>query len=173
MLSRTGLADKKEFILLFTIFLAGFATASIANTKMDPTPSNLAPVFHSGASDERLSPQDWIPEKDIHVYDSQVIIDIDNPVWATFTDTNSMDPVFDYGANAIEIIPSAPSQIKPGDIISYESSSFDGAIVHRVIETGVDENGWYAVMKGDNNPSSDPGKVRFSQVKRLVVAIIY
>ena len=31
----------------------------------------------------------------------------------------------------------------------------------------------YFIMKGDNNPTSDPGKVRFSQMNRVLIAIIY
>jgi Fe-S-cluster formation regulator IscX/YfhJ len=42
-----------------------------------------------------------------------------------------------------------------------------------VIETGEDSNGWYAIFKGDNNPIRDPSKVRFSQIRRIVVAVIY
>ena len=84
-----------------------------------------------------------------------------------------MDPVFDYGSNAIEIKPQSPEQIHVGDIVSYNSKYASGSIIHRVIEINQDEDGWYCLMKGDNNPYRDPEKVRFEQVQRLVVAIIY
>jgi hypothetical protein len=47
------------------------------------------------------------------------------------------------------------------------------SIVHRVIEIGNDEDGWYAITKGDNNPTPDPWKIRFEWVRRITVAVIY
>jgi len=123
------------------------------------------------ASLERASPSDIIAQDQIHVYNDRVVIEIENPEWATFTDTNSMDPVFDEGSHAIQIVPSRPEQINGGDIISFETDN--GVIIHRVVETGVDEDGWYAVTKGDNNAVEDPGKVRFNSVRKLLVGIIY
>jgi len=122
---------------------------------------------------ERPSPYDWIKENQIHVYNNKVVIDIKNPEWATFTDTNSMDPIFDYGSHAIEIIPKGPEDIHVGDIVSYKSKYADGIIVHRVIKVSEDEKGWYAILKGDNNKNPDPGKIRFNQIERILVAIIY
>lgn len=122
---------------------------------------------------EKSSPADRIQESQIHVYNNKVTIDIKDPEWASFTDTNSMDPVLDSSANAIEIVPKNPEEINIGDIVSYESSYADGTIIHRVVKKGYDNDGWYAIMKGDNVPTSDPGKIRFSQIKRVVVAIVY
>ncbi|RMF55349.1 signal peptidase I [Candidatus Woesearchaeota archaeon] len=126
-----------------------------------------------GNSKDVPSPADRIPEKDIHVYDDRVVINVDNPVWASFTDTNSMDPVFDVGANVIEIIPKSEDELKVGDIISYRQNGFNKNIIHRIIKIGEDEKGWYAIVKGDNNAEKDPQKVRFDSVQRVVVAIIY
>jgi len=84
-----------------------------------------------------------------------------------------MDPVLDEKANAIEIIPKSNNNIHVGDIISYKSDYADGTIIHRVIRIGNDEKGWYCIVKGDNNQSPDPGKIRFNQIKRVLVAIIY
>jgi hypothetical protein len=120
---------------------------------------------------EKPSPQDWIPESKISVYEDRVIIKIDNPEWARFTDTNSMDPIFDAESNAIEIVPTNPEQIKAGDIVSYDYKG--SSIIHRVIKTDYDEEGWYMITKGDNNQKADPQKTRFEQVNRVVVAIIY
>lgn len=122
---------------------------------------------------ERPSPHDIVPEKDIHVFSNKVVINLDDPEWAKFTDTNSMDPVIDEGANAIQIVPDKPEQVQVGDIISFSTKYEPGVIIHRVIETGNDEQGWYAVTKGDNNAYRDPGKRRFSDVKKLLVAIVY
>ena len=120
---------------------------------------------------EIASPKDRIPESDILVYSDHVVLNIKNTQWSKFTDTNSMDPVIDAGANALQIVPKTPEEIQIGDIISYETDY--GIIIHRVKELGYDEQGWYAIAKGDNNPTQDPSHVRFSQIKRVVVGVIY
>lgn len=122
---------------------------------------------------EQISPFDHIKENQIHVFQNRIIIDLEDAEWARFTDTNSMDPVIDAESHAIEIIPTSPDQIHEGDIVSYKSEYAAGTIIHRVIEIGEDEDGWYCRMKGDNNPMQDPGKIRFEQIQRVVVAIIY
>lgn len=122
---------------------------------------------------EIASPSDRIKESQILVTKDKVLIDIQGAEWASFTDTNSMDPVIDEGANAIEIIPRSEDEIQIGDIVAYESEYTDGLVIHRVVYKGKDEKGTYFVLKGDNNPVSDPGKIRFEQIKRVVVAIIY
>jgi len=124
-------------------------------------------------NDELPSPYDWITERNIHVDKDRVIITIDNAQWSKFTDTNSMDPVIDAGANAIQIIPESADQIHVGDIVSYNSKYTDGTTIHRVVEIGYDKEGWYCIMKGDNNSRNDPGKIRFDQIKRVTIAIIY
>ena len=120
---------------------------------------------------EVASPKDRIPESNILVYPDQVILNVKNTQWSRFTDTNSMDPVIDAGANALQIVPQTPEEIQIGDIISYETEY--GTIIHRVKQISYDEQGWYAVAKGDNNPTEDPFRIRFSQIKRVVVGIIY
>ncbi|MBW2971491.1 hypothetical protein KY359_00500 [Candidatus Woesearchaeota archaeon] len=124
-------------------------------------------------SPERLSPSDHVKESQIHVLSDRVIIDAPGATWATFTDTNSMDPFFDETSNSIEMKPSSPVDINPGDIISYESGITGGLIVHRVVSMGVDDAGVYYIVKGDNNPTQDPEKVRFEQVHGVLIGIIY
>ncbi len=126
-----------------------------------------------GDNEERLSPYDRIAEQNIRVEKDKVTINVQDAEWSRFTDTNSMDPIIDEGTNAIQIVPKSEEEIHVGDIVSYKSDYADGIIIHRVIETGYDEKGWYCLMKGDNNSRQDPGKIRFSQIKRVVVAIIY
>ena len=69
-----------------------------------------------------------------------------------------MDPVIDFGSNAIEIVPQNQSDIHPGDIISYNNTRGD-AIIHRVLRTGEDEFGWYAITKGDNAQEADKERI--------------
>jgi hypothetical protein len=45
-------------------------------------------------------------------------------------------------------------------------------IVHRVIDKGVDENGYWFVTKGDNNKQAD-GKVYWEDVKYVTIGVIY
>lgn len=120
---------------------------------------------------EVRSPGNWIDEEQIRVYQSQIILDIPNATWASFTDTNSMDPFIDAGSNAIEIMPDSADEIEVGDVISYDSPV--GIIIHRVIEKNSDKDGIYYFVKGDNNPLRDPIKVRFSDIRGVVVAVIY
>lgn len=124
---------------------------------------------------ERASPADRFQLSDIHVTNSRVVIDsLPGRVFETaiFTDTNSMDPLIDDGAQAIQIVPLSHDEIKVGDVISYDSGRF-GIIIHRVIQIGNDEQGWYATVKGDNNPSPDPVKVRFPMIRRVLVGVLY
>ncbi len=156
------------------VFLAFFVMGILisGNNSAFDRPSPLSDIIGSFPN-ELPSPSDRISEDQIHVYDTKVVIEVPNAEWATFADTNSMDPVIDYGSNAIELVPKSADDIRVGDIVSYQSEYASGTIIHRVIEIGQDEKGTYFIMKGDNVKDPDPGRVRFSQVKRVVVAIIY
>ncbi|MBU1975929.1 MAG: hypothetical protein KKG59_05995 [Nanoarchaeota archaeon] len=160
---------KSTFIFLFAFLLGSLATLLYAESAT----GSLAMPTGMGVIEEIPSPQDHIPEEDIWIYKNKVIINVDNPEWASFSDTNSMDPVLDIGHNAIEIVPKSLDEIEVGDIVSYKSSMVDGTIIHRVIYKGVDEKGEYLIMKGDNNPNPDPERVRFDQVRRMVIGILY
>ncbi|MBW3018711.1 signal peptidase I [Candidatus Woesearchaeota archaeon] len=123
---------------------------------------------------ERPSPSDWISEEQIHLGQEKVCFDMPTGYtaeWATFADTNSMDPVFDQGSHAIQLKPHSISDIKVGDIITFDTEF--GKIIHRVVEIGYDEDGWYCLTKGDNNRYPDGIKVRFEDISKEVVAIIY
>lgn len=120
---------------------------------------------------ERASPGNWIKEEQIIVTKDQVTLNILNPTWARFTDTNSMDPFIDEQTNAIEIKPESAEMIQVGDIISYRTSI--GTIIHRVIEISSDQQGIYYRVQGDNNTISDPLLVRFKDIEGVVVAVIY
>ncbi len=158
---------------LTIVFCLGWMLNDISSEIGSEQPGIISGSIISVAPKERASPSNIIAENDIHVYNDKIVIDVDDPVWAKFTDTNSMDPVFDQGAHALQIVPTNPEQIQAGDIISFTTKYDSGVIIHRVVETGVDENGWYAVTKGDNNSYKDPGKVRFQNVKKQLIGIIY
>lgn len=153
-------------------------------TKSEDTSDSLLVKFFAG-DNERNSPKDRISENQIHVFKDKIVIDVNNPSWSSFVNTNSMDPVFDYGANGIEVLPNNPLDIQVGDVISYEyqdknneyqdknTNNIKSIIAHRVVEIGKDEKGIYYIAKGDNNVIKDPEKVRFEQVKGVLVGLIY
>jgi len=119
----------------------------------------------------RPSPQNRITSDSIHVFDSQVILDVQGVQWAEIAPTRSMDPVVDAESHALQIEPLLPSEIVVGDIISFRLEDY--SVIHRVVELGVDENGWFAVTRGDNVYQNDAEKVRFQQVEGVVIGILY
>lgn len=82
-----------------------------------------------------------------------------------------MLPVLGSTAHALQIAPASPADIRVGDIISFR---YDSKILsHRVIDAGTDKDGAYYITQGDNNPTPDPVLVRFSQIDRVLVGILY
>ncbi len=120
-----------------------------------------------------FSPSDIISESQIQVYDTKVIITIPGAQWASYTNTKSMEPVLNENAHGIEIVPKSIDDIHIGDIIAYETKYNRIPIVHRVVRIKKDSLGTYFVLKGDNNMKADAEKVRFSQIKYKLVAVIY
>ncbi len=165
------IAKKSLFLALVCIFLAGWLSNVVY--------SNLngiefeTPFSFTLKAPEMPSPSDHIQEEQIHVYEDKILIDLQNAMWARFTDTNSMDPLFDIEANTIEIKPESTEDIHVGDVISYKPNGMDSLIVHRVVRIGYDSNGWYAIAKGDNVAQPDPDRIRFDQINGVLVAIIY
>jgi len=139
----------------------------------NPQESSDSALFYMQASKDSDTPYDRIHEKDIEVYPDKVVVHLKKGVAARFTDTGSMEPTFGSEANAIEIVPSSPEEIHKGDIVSYYSNIAKTTIIHRVDEIGYDSQGWFAYFKGDNIKKRDPEKVRFNQIKRVVVMLIY
>ena len=64
-----------------------------------------------------------------------------------------------------------PFEVAPGNIIVYNSIRAD-PIIHRVVKVWKD-NGYHYQTKGDNVDKQYPYKVRFENIKRVLVAIIY
>ena len=86
--------------------------------------------------------------------------------------TGSMRPTLDGETLVFEHSINSSSEVHVGDIISYNRSDSDAFIIHRVIKIGNDSQGWFAVMKGDNNYYAD-GKIRESQLRHKVDGVIY
>lgn len=171
--------DKHVMLLSLVVFSLGWLSSSIYNIqgdnekKFDSYNESVEKLQKVEETRDKPSPHSKIGKEQISVYDNEVVIKVDNPQWAIFTDTKSMDPVIDSTSKAIEIIPRSEEDVHIGDIVAYKSEYKNGIVTHRVLDTGYDSVGWYAILKGDNNNSADPGKIRFEQIKRVVVAVIY
>lgn len=139
---------------------------TLTNTQMIPEITGL-----STASAKEV-PLDRIQEQQIRVLNDKIEILVPNAKWATLSDTHSMEPLLFKGANALQVVPQTSQEIQVGDIISYESPDAR-VIIHRVITIGTDEQGWFAILKGDNNPSPDGERIRFSQVRKILIGVIY
>lgn len=161
---KLGAAVLGFLIIVLLVFQAGSVIAPAT------APEQLQA---SGHSQSLSSPSDWIREDQVRVYPDKVVIEIPNAVWARFTPTHSMDPVLSDTAHALQIVPRSESDISVGDIVSFWSSQVNANVIHRVIEIGSDDQGWFAVTKGDNNPHPDPGVRRFRDISRVLVAVIY
>lgn len=143
---------------------------TLPGTSQRPSNQFLSATFSMQAP-EQISPGDHIHEEQIKVFEDVVILDLKEVRWTSFTDTNSMDPLLDETAHGLELHPEDSSLLQIGDIISY--TYHDQVVIHRIVEIGYDRDGWYAITKGDNNAASDPHKVRFSQIKGVLVGILY
>lgn len=163
--------NRITIMLMIMAFILGLTTPYLAAIVPVEMPSELSQSVSTPV--EQSSPQDHVSEDKIKVYNDRIIINVENAEWARFTDTNSMDPVIDKGANALQFKPESVEDIEVGDIISYRSEYTTGIIIHRVVYKGQDDNGIYFIAKGDNNQTSDPGKIRFDNVERVLFGIIY
>ena len=152
--------NKKVFLVVFLIA----CTIIIASNNNIRYPFSI----NSNSVD---SPSDHISDNELHVFADKIVIEKQDLIWAKIKDTHSMEPALNKDSITLEVIPESSSSINKGDIISYRYNSM--IIIHRVTETGKDEQGWFALTKGDNNKEPDPYKVRFSQIKGLVVGILY
>ncbi len=144
----------------------------------DAAPVSL--IAPEPAGRERPSPTDRLKPENIHVTSNRVVIDAPSGYQfetAIFTNTNSMDNFLDEESQALQFRPKSERDLKEGDTISYdppdEPGMPDGIIIHRIIRIGYDEQGWYAIVKGDNNTSPDPIKVRFPMIRRVLVGVLY
>ena len=135
--------------------------------------SNLEVPFGTGLvslNKDVVAPSDWVSEDDIIIFDDMVILRVSNTTLSNYADSGSMKPVFDKGANGIRIVPRSEDDIKVGDIISYRFENI--LVVHRVVERGIDSEGTYFIVQGDNNILGD-GKIRFEDIEYVTIGVIW
>ena len=119
------------------------------------------------------SPGNYIKENQIIIYQDRIVILIPNATISSYANTKSMDPTLDSTANGIEIVPEGPEQIHVGDIIAFKPNiNKNELVVHRVVEIGIDAEGWYCITKGDNAIQRD-GKIRFAQINYITIGVLY
>ena len=122
---------------------------------------------------EQISPSDTISSDQIQLTNKGIYLNIPDAIIVSYRDTNSMDPLLDYGANGIEIPLTPEIDLNVGDIVSYNASWNDTLISHRIIDINKDEMGVYYTLKGDNNSIEDPEKVRRDQIKYKLIGVLY
>src|SRR3989339_1401103 len=141
-------SSKMNKLLPITILLAILVMANMAVSIFSESP-------------EKSSPSDTVKEGQIQVFEDRIVINVSNAGWAGYRDSNSMDPVIDSEANGIVVIPESEDEINVGDIVSYTPAGSEDLVVHRIVNVGSDDEGRFYTLKGDNNSSSDPDRVRF------------
>jgi len=119
------------------------------------------------------SPFKRISRDDIRIYNDRIIMYVNKAFAAGFARSRSMYPFINENVFALEVKPKSQDELRVGDVIGFESKTFNTSIIHRIIDIGEDEQGWYAITKGDNNPVPDPGKVRFEDISGVLVGLIY
>ena len=161
---RGGILLNKSIYLAVSMFVLGFVAAAIVYN---------VDVRYAFSSDSSTvdSPSDHIAAEDLHVFTDKAVIEKDSLKWARILNTHSMEPALNANSISLEVLPKTSSEINVGDIISYSHDS--RVIIHRVISVAEDSSGWYAITKGDNNKEADPWKVRFEDVKGVVVGVLY
>jgi hypothetical protein len=100
------------------------------------------------------------------------LVDIDIPApyrKTTVQNTNSMEPLIDIGHTVILKKPEGKPLV--GDIIIWERGY--KSVIHSIIETGVDNDGWYCRTQGLNIYRPDPEKIRLNEVKWFVVGVLW
>lgn len=151
--------------------LVAASLLTLAAVAFSQTPNMFGGADAPMQGPERLSPADRVDSSQIDVTADGVLVrGLSGVRLVNLADTNSMDPALDAEATAIEIVPASSDELKVGDIVSYRSG--ENVIIHRIVSIG-DDGAWYAVVKGDNNALEDPARVRFEQVKGVVVGIVY
>lgn len=119
---------------------------------------------------EGSSPSDWVSNENIELYNDKIVLKIADASISNYANTGSMRPTLDAGHNGIRIQPKSAEEIQIGDIITFSRNN--ELIVHRVIEKGEDEAGFWFITKGDNNLQSDE-KIYFKDIKYLTIGVLY
>jgi hypothetical protein len=162
-------------IILFNFALgiyAGFFLKSFYDNEFEV--KTELPQENEEENVELKAPHNWIREENIGVYADKIVIDLADlegrkTSWATYANTGSMLPTFGQGCNGLEFIPSSPADIHVGDLVAFKRD--DSLVIHRVVKTGIDNYGWFAFTKGDNNRFVDE-RLSFDMISFVTFALV-
>ena len=120
-----------------------------------------------------FAPSDKINRSQMSIINNTLMIkNLPNETWiSSIAGTGSMRPTMHKDHHTIQTNPRSPDNIKVGDIITYRKN--ESLVIHRVIGVGIDDEGWYAILKGDGNEVEDKLKVRFGMVESKTIMLIY
>jgi len=158
--------DKKKSLylsLLIMFFILGWFLNSVIQT------ISIHQEKPYLGDEEIISPYNRVKENDLQLFPEKLIINFPGLSLASYTNTNSMDPLLDEGATGIEITPKTEEDIHIGDVVAYQSGN--DLIPHRVVQTGEDGQGVYYIVKGDNSENLE--KIRFGQIKYVLIGVLY
>jgi len=161
--------NSPNFTMYLTIFLAGFFTCILVALIFSLFSTGIEKPLGIGFSTTiNNAPGNWIKINQIQITGDSILINIPNASISSYAPTGSMKPTFDQYSNGIRIIPSSAEQIDVGDIVTFGADN----IVHRVVEKGIDEEGYWFVTKGDNNQVSDE-QIRFDDIRYVTIGVLY
>ncbi|MBS3077660.1 S26 family signal peptidase [Candidatus Pacearchaeota archaeon] len=149
-----------KILYVLLIFSVGFLVGQVWDS-----------FYYGGVTGKAVeAPSDFVGNNNITVYEDRVVIEVKGAKISTYESTGSMLPTLGEGVNGISVAPNSPDEINVGDIISFRKG--EQLIVHRVVEKGTDANGLFFVTKGDNSLADD-GKIRFEEIERVLIALVY
>ena len=124
--------------------------------------------FHS----EPAFPQHRIDINDVKLLNTHTVINVPDLISKyTLCDSYSMSPVLGCDTTVLAKSVNTHSELNVGDIVII--AQIETPVIHRIIDEGVDDTGWYCITKGDNNNNRDTTIRRFSDILYVVVGIIY
>lgn len=133
----------------------------------------LVLLFSKGVSPDKipLVPQNWITGSNI-IQDnySEIVISKTN-IFVLPVIGNSMSPTLSDGSQAIVSKNFTSENLQMGDIIVFNDGS--ELIIHRINKIANDEKGLYFVTKGDSNKLVDAYKIRQSDIRWVVIGVLY
>lgn len=128
-------------------------------------------IFYGGITGLAVDvPSDFVKDENVKIYEDKIVIEIEGARLSTYDSTGSMLPTLGKGVSGLTVEPKSADEIDVGDIVSFKRNG--KLIVHRVVRKGIDGGGVYFVTKGDNSPADD-GKIRFEDIERVLVGLVY
>ena len=147
-------------ILLFSVSVFAFSSAILIDKyhvqKLEEPVNNAidSVIYRPGES--------RIKKESIQVYENAVVIEVYN---ARVNDVNINDPLVNKDSNIIQIVPESPAMLKEGDIITYNKNN--KIKTGRIEVANQDAEGYYYLVQNESD------KIRFIQIKSIVIGILY